>query len=156
MNSSSPMTAPVELRTQSADVERHTSLRRFKALFEDQKRKLIYSQKVLDQDFYTNQDDLLDEVDLTSTELETSMRLRLRNREALFLRKIDEALGRIAAGTFGACEACEEEIELKRLEARPTATLCVGCKEEEEKMEHLHVDGQKNKSVGKKMRFVAS
>jgi DnaK suppressor protein len=126
---------------------------KFKMMFEEQRRNLLYSQNIIDQDFQISQDDLLDEADLTSSELEQSMRMRLRNREVLFLKKIDESLGRIAAGTFGCCEECEEDIELRRLEARPTATLCVACKEEEERLEHIHIDGHQNKSLGKKVRL---
>ena len=47
------------------------------------------------------------------------MRMRLRSREALLLKKIDEALERIEEGAFGDCESCGDEIELKRLDARP-------------------------------------
>jgi DnaK suppressor protein len=81
------------------------------------------------------------------------MRMRLRNREALFLRKIDEALRRIADGSFGECEECGDDIELKRLEARPTATMCVACKEEAERREHVHIDGHRPKSLGAKLRL---
>lgn len=126
---------------------------KFKTLFEQQKQNLLYSNRVVREDFHVAQDELRDEVDLTSTELETSMRMRLRNREALFLKKIEEALARIAEGTFGQCQECEEEIELRRLEARPTATLCVHCKEEQERKELLHIDGHKPKSLGAKVRF---
>ena len=49
--------------------------------------------------------------------------------------KIDKALARIESGTFGICEKCEEEISLKRLEARPVTTLCIRCKEEQEQKE---------------------
>ncbi len=126
---------------------------KFKMMFEEQRRNLLYSQNIINQDFQVSQDDLLDEADMTSAELEQSMRMRLRNREALFLKKIDESLARIAAGTFGTCETCDEDIELRRLEARPTATLCVTCKEEEERLEHIHIDGHEAKSLGKKVRL---
>jgi DnaK suppressor protein len=126
---------------------------KFKALFEEQRRSLIYSQSVVNEQFHMTKDDMLDETDMTSTETEQSMRMRLRNREALFLKKIDEALDRIAQGTFGECQSCNEDIEFRRLEARPTATLCVGCKEDQEKTEHLHIDGHKPKSLGAKLRL---
>lgn len=121
---------------------------KFKALFETQKRNLLYSNAIVREDFNLQKEDLKDETDLTSTEIENNMRMRLRNREALFLKKIDEALRRIAEGSFGACEDCEEDIDLRRLEARPTATLCVHCKEEQERSEHHHIDGHKPKSLG--------
>lgn len=126
---------------------------RFKSLFEDQKNKLVYSKSFVNEEFHLQKDDLMDDVDLSSTELETSMRMRLRNREALFLKKIDEALARIAEGTFGQCERCEEDIEHRRLEARPTTTLCIHCKEEAERLEHLHIDGHRSKSLGSRIRL---
>jgi len=129
------------------------TITKFKKLFEDQRRNLTYTQGVINETFHLHEEDLSDEIDLTSSELETSMRMRLRNREALFLKKIDEALARIAEGTFGQCASCEEDIELRRLEARPTATLCVNCKEEEERRELLHIDGHQSKSLGRKLRL---
>ncbi|MBU6374739.1 MAG: TraR/DksA C4-type zinc finger protein [Bdellovibrionales bacterium] len=130
-----------------------TILNRFKALFERQKRDLVYSGKVMNEEFNLKPDDLADEVDLTSTENETGMRMRLRNREALFLKKIEEALARISKGTFGQCSSCEDEISMKRLEARPTATLCVDCKESQEQSERLHIDGHRYKSLGNKFQL---
>ena len=121
---------------------------KFKKLFEEQKRGLLYSYKVFNEEFTLNTDEMADEVDLTSAELEQSMRMRLRSREALFLKKIDEALDKIQAGTFGSCECCEEEIELSRLVVRHTASLCINCKEEEEMRETRSADGRKSKSMG--------
>jgi len=126
---------------------------KFKIMFENERKKLIYSQSILDDNFNLKQDDLMDEIDLTASELETNMRMRLRNREVLYLKKVDEALSRIAHGTFGECDLCGGDIELRRLEARPTANLCVGCKEESEKREHLHIDGHRPKSLGIRMRL---
>jgi len=126
---------------------------KFKALFEEQKRNLLYTRNVINEDFHVQADDLFDETDLTSSELETSMRMRLRNREALFIKKIDEALARIEEGSFGECESCGENIEAKRLEARPTTTMCVGCKEESERREHIHIDGHRPKSLGVRLRL---
>jgi DnaK suppressor protein len=129
------------------------TLAKFKSLFEEQRASLTYSQAVIHPDFIIQKDDLLDDADMTTSELETSMRMRLRNRESLYAKKIDEALVRISEGTFGSCEDCDDEIELKRLEARPTATLCVNCKEEAEHREHLHIDSHRPKSLGAKLRL---
>jgi DnaK suppressor protein len=128
-------------------------VQKFKALFEEQRANLTFSQRIIDSAFVVPQEDMMDEADLTSSEMEASMRMRLRNREALFAKKIDEALARITQGCFGECEDCSEDIEIKRLEARPTATLCVACKEESERREHLHIDGHKSKSLGFKLRL---
>jgi DnaK suppressor protein len=126
---------------------------KFRSLFESQKRELIFSGSLIDKGIALEKDDMLDEVDMTSVEMETAMRTRLRNRETLYVKKIDEALKRISDGSFGLCEDCNEEIEVKRLEARPTATLCVACKETEEHREHTHIDGHRRKSLGVKLRF---
>jgi DnaK suppressor protein len=125
----------------------------FKVLFEEQRKNLTYTQKVIDESFVLPQDDMMDEADLTSVEMENNMRMRLRNREALFAKKIDEALSRISLGSFGECECCGEDIELKRLEARPTATQCVACKEESERVESIHIDGHRFKSLGFRLRL---
>jgi DnaK suppressor protein len=126
---------------------------KYKSMFEEQRRNLLYTQEILSPDFVIQKEDMLDETDWTSSELEQSMRMRLRNREALFLKKIDQALERIKEGTFGKCESCEEDIDPKRLEARPTSTECIHCKEESERQELLHIDGHRPKSVGRGLRF---
>lgn len=126
---------------------------KFKSLFESEKKKLLFGHQTVGPQFSIQSEDLMDEVDFSSIEIENQMRMRLRNREALYLKKIEEALERITAGVFGLCDKCEEDIELKRLEARPTTTLCVGCKEHQERSEKLHIDGHKHKSLGKTIRF---
>jgi DnaK suppressor protein len=128
---------------------------RFKQLFEQQKKHITYTSSIMNDDLKLSEDDRIDETDLTSSEIQTSMRIRLKSREALFVKKIDEALRRIELGTFGQCGCCGEEIEMKRLEARPTATSCVQCKEEQERRELLHIDGWKHKSLGKTLRLRA-
>ncbi|MHB1528995.1 MAG: RNA polymerase-binding protein DksA [Acidiferrobacteraceae bacterium] len=66
--------------------------------------------------------------DRASQETDMSIELRNRERERKLIRKIDEALGRIDADDYGFCESCGVEIGVQRLEARPTATLCIDCK----------------------------
>jgi len=120
---------------------------KFTNLFENEKKRLLLSHRKVDEQFAIRPEELMDEVDFTSFELDNQMRMRLRNREILYLKKVDEALDRISTGAFGLCEDCEEEIELKRLEARPTTTLCISCKENSERTEKLHIDGHKSKSL---------
>jgi DnaK suppressor protein len=126
---------------------------KFKNLFESQKREIIGSRAIVDTAIILDKDDMFDDVDMTAVERETTMRTRLLNRESLFLKKIEGALRRISDGSFGVCEGCDDDIEVKRLEARPTATLCVSCKEAEERREHAHIDGHKHKSVGVRLRL---
>lgn len=69
-----------------------------------------------------------DPSDRASQEEEFSLELRTRDRERKLIKKIEDALERLQDEDFGYCEACGIEIGLKRLEARPTATLCIDCK----------------------------
>ncbi len=70
--------------------------------------------------------------DRATQEEEFSLELRTRDRERKLIKKIDEALSSLDADEYGYCEACGVEIGVKRLEARPTATLCIDCKTLEE------------------------
>ena len=85
-----------------------------------------------------------DSIDITNTELLRSTTNRLRDREKYLLDKINKALERIDAGEYGICEECGEEISMRRLEARPVTTLCIACKEAQERDE--------KKKVGKRER----
>jgi DnaK suppressor protein len=123
-------------------------LKRFRKLFEQQRQAVMFNDRVVREDFSVNADDRYDEIDQAATDIEQSMRMRLCNREALYIKKIDEALRRIDEGIFGECEECGEDIELRRLQARPTATLCVGCKEDQERREGSTVHGRMHKSLG--------
>ena len=57
-----------------------------------------------------------------------TLELRNRDRESKLIKKINEMLAKINSGDYGYCEKCGVEIGLNRLEARPTATLCIDCK----------------------------
>jgi DnaK suppressor protein len=111
-------------------------LKRFKDLLLLQRGELLKkAQKASAEDTRLDTDDLPDEIDQASSEYLQSFSLRLRDREKFFLQKIDKALTKIESGEFGTCEVCGEEISIKRLEARPVTTLCIRCKEEQEKQE---------------------
>lgn len=71
---------------------------------------------------------LPDPSDRASLEEEFNLELKTRDRERKLIKKIEDALERLKDPSFGYCEACGIEIGLKRLEARPTATLCIDCK----------------------------
>jgi len=78
--------------------------------------------------------------DQATAETDRNFMLRLRGREQRLLKKIDEAIDRIDSGTFGICEDCGNEIDIKRLEVRPVTTMCIECKtlqEEEEKLREV-------------------
>jgi len=124
-------------------------LKKFKRIFEKQRDDIVVKGGgIIREDFLINPDDRFDEIDQAATDIDKEMRMRLCNRETLYLKKVDEALRRIEEGTFGECEECGEDIEFRRLEARPTATLCVACKEEQERKEGLTAAGRQHKSLG--------
>lgn len=110
-------------------------IHQFKTLFETERNRILSQRKILNPILETESSDLADESDLTSSELEKNLRIRLLSRESQYLKKIDAALERIAQGSFHLCTECEEPIGLKRLQARPTATQCVSCKETQEHKE---------------------
>ncbi len=80
------------------------------------------------------QDDSGDEIDLAQHLIMSDMSEKLSLRDKQTVVHITEALGRIEDGTFGQCEACEEEISDKRLEALPFCKFCVFCAERTEKI----------------------
>ncbi len=69
-----------------------------------------------------------DPVDRAAQEEEFSLELRTRDRERKLIKKIEKTLKRIEDDDFGFCDSCGIEIGIKRLEARPTADLCIDCK----------------------------
>jgi len=95
-------------------------------------------QKVLEKELNVDRDDLPDELDLATSELNKSLMLRLNDRERAILPKIEKALQKIEAGEYGVCEECGSEIGVSRLEVRPFASLCIKCKEEEERTEKMY------------------
>ena len=69
-----------------------------------------------------------DPADRATQEEEFSLELRTRDRERKLIKKIDSTVERIEQDDYGFCDACGVEIDIQRLEARPTATLCIDCK----------------------------
>lgn len=113
-----------------------TELKRFKKILEEKREALITNAKqTIAEDMTLDANDLPDEMDLASSEYIQSFTFRLRGREKVFLQKIEKALKKIEDGSFGICENCEEPISVKRLEARPETTLCIRCKEDQERQE---------------------
>ena len=81
-----------------------------------------------------------DLADRASTETDRSLELRARDRQRKLISKIDSALRRIEEGTYGYCEETGEPISLKRLDARPVATLSLEAQERHERSERVHRD----------------
>jgi len=111
-------------------------LKRFQEMLEE-KRKVVVerARQMLSEGMVLDANDLPDEMDLASSEYIQSFEFRLRGREKSLLSKLDLALKKIDDGTFGICEVCDEPIGKKRLEARPETSLCIKCKEDQEREE---------------------
>jgi DnaK suppressor protein len=99
-------------------------------------RNILESLKVelsqdIDRTVHTMQDEatvFADPNDRASQESDMALELRNRDRERKLIKKIEETIAKIESQDYGYCESCGVEIGLKRLEARPTATLCIDCK----------------------------
>ncbi len=103
-------------------------LAHFRKMLEEMKRELSQD---IDRTVHTMQDEatiFADPNDRASQESDMSLELRNRDRERKLIKKIDETIGLIIAKDYGYCNSCGVEIGIKRLEARPTATLCIDCK----------------------------
>ena len=100
----------------------------FRNILLDWKRSLM---EEVDRTVHHMQDEASnfpDPNDRATQEEEFALELRTRDRERKLIKKIDEALLGLDTGDYGYCEICGVEIGIKRLEARPTATLCIDCK----------------------------
>lgn len=111
-------------------------LKRFRDKLQAQRDEVLgNARRTRSEESSFDTDDLPDEFDLASSEYAQSLVFRLRDREKWLLSKIDKSIKKIDDGEFGVCEECGEDIAIKRLEARPVTTLCIRCKEEQEKVE---------------------
>jgi DnaK suppressor protein len=103
-------------------------------------RKILLGWKSeLSQDIDTTIHSMQDEAtvfadpnDRATQESDMALELRNRDRERKLIKKIDETMSKIDSGDYGYCESCGVEIGLERLQARPTASLCIDCKTLEE------------------------
>ena len=120
--------------------------KKFETLFEE---ILSGAHQELQAKFWVEGDD----VEKSSIEQEKTLDLKLRGRKALYLRKVEKALDRIKDGTFGECHECGDEIGEERLMARPTATMCINCKEEQEGKESHILYEKKSHTSGKGLRI---
>jgi DnaK suppressor protein len=134
----------------------HLSDRQLKAL---QNKLLGEKEKIINRDadqakYYLDKNELSDPVDEASINIQASHELRFRNRENFFLKKIDKALLKFNDDSYGLCDECASVITFERLNARPTAELCIGCKEEAEMEEKSNFFHLKSKSLGKTLNEI--
>jgi DnaK suppressor protein len=100
----------------------------FRTILENWRRQLM---EEVDRTVHHMQDDAAnfpDPNDRATQEEEFTLELRTRDRERKLIKKIEESLEDLSKGDYGYCESCGTEIGIRRLEARPTATLCIDCK----------------------------
>ena len=123
-------------QTTSSKALTKKELKKFQEALEDKRKAVLErARQMLSEGMTLDANDLPDEMDLASSEYIQSFEFRLRGREKNLLSKLELALKKIDEGTFGICEICDEPIGKKRLEARPETSLCIKCKEDQEREE---------------------
>lgn len=100
----------------------------FRGILQDWKQELLDEVDRTVKNLKEEASNFADPADRATQEEEFSLELRTRDRERKLIKKINETLQSIEEGDYGYCEACGIEIGIRRLEARPTATMCVDCK----------------------------
>lgn len=110
-------------------------LKFYRELLEERMNNLMGSAGETLDTLSKGDDTFPDPLDRAMSESSRSIELRKRDRERKLIQKIKQAIQRTEDGTYGICEDCGEEISASRLKARPEATLCINCKEEQEKVE---------------------
>lgn len=116
-----------------------------------QDKESLLDKKVSNENFCLATTELADPLDEASANIQASHELRFRNRDIFYLKKIDKSLKKVTNGTYGLCTECDEEISFERLLARPTADLCICCKEEAELGEKTNIFGKRSKSLGQSL-----
>ena len=96
-----------------------------------------------------------DEVDSANDDIIKHAELRFTTRETLYLKKLKKTLPIFDTDEYGVCEDCGAEISFQRLMARPTSTMCIGCKEESERDELQSFHGRRSKSLGQQVNLTA-
>jgi len=114
--------------TKNEDYMSAAQLEHFKIILNDWKQELMNEVDRTVGHMKDESANLPDPVDRATQEEEFSLELRTRDRERKLIKKIDKTLESIEIDEYGFCEDCGVEIGLRRLEARPTATLCIDCK----------------------------
>ena len=133
------MTTNINQIEENDDAEIQTNFsavsEKFKKLFEGALVHISVAVLPTLQALAVTADDQTDELDYAAAKHEEHIQIKIMERKMKFMEKIKAALKRIEKGSFGECQHCGSEISLRRLEARPTASLCVRCQEKLEKHE---------------------
>jgi DnaK suppressor protein len=115
----------------------------------EEKKSLVFNDDVNASNIELAKPEGSDEVEQSITDYTNSHLLRFRNREAFYARKIEKALKKFELNEYGLCSECGDWIRFERLLARPTAEMCILCKEESERDESSSFSGRQSKSLGR-------
>ncbi len=110
-------------------------MKEFKEILEQKKKEVLEDIKKGLEDQFRSEREIGDIVDMSTDEILRTFEMRIRDREAKYLKKIEKALQKIEEGTYGICEKCGNCIQYERLKLRPVAELCIKCKLEQEQIE---------------------
>ena len=124
----SPKTTPMDAAAAAGEYMNPAQVEHFRKLLTDWKQALMEEVERTVHHMQDEASNFPDPNDRATQEEEFALELRTRDRERKLIKKINESLMMLDAGDYGYCEVCGGEIGIQRLEARPTATLCIDCK----------------------------
>jgi DnaK suppressor protein len=125
-----------ETRREEGTAMRKRDLERCRKILLEQRERILGNvDRVLTGELDLDRDDFPDEMDMALAESSLSFTGQIRERERRLLNKIEKSLEKIEQGSYGECESCGNEIGVGRLRARPVASLCIDCKDEQERLE---------------------
>jgi len=131
-----------------------TQLRALKDKLLSEKERIL-NKELNEQEMRTlDKNELSDPIDEANINIQASQDIRFRNRENIYLKKIEKTLARIYDSNYGECNECGCEVGFERLIARPTADVCITCKEESELAERSNFFLKKSKSLGKTLQEI--
>lgn len=131
-----------------------TELAKLTDKIQAERERVLNNFEISEEKFHLNADDMSDEVDQATSDYQRAQMLRFRNRDMFYAKKLKKALEKIEAGEYGECEECGADIKFERLMARPTAEMCIACKDEAEREEQGNFIARQSKSMGKKVNLV--
>ncbi len=105
---------------------------------------------------FDNETGTKDEVDTANNNILKGQQIRFETRELLYLKKLKKTLLLVDTDEYGVCEECGAQITFGRLMARPTSTMCINCKEAEERTEMQWYAGKRSKSLSIQKQFAGN
>jgi DnaK suppressor protein len=115
----------------------------------EEKQSLVFSERSPAAELELTLTNGGDDIEQSISDYNNSHQLRFRNREVFYAKKIDKALKKFDVEEYGLCTDCGGWIKFERLLARPTAEMCIVCKEESERDESSSFIGRQSKSLGR-------